>query len=170
MQVASHAQKFFLREALPPSRRDKKRASIHDIREACPADTPLESRQRLKLDLQQCNEADGAGSGGMQTSASPTTMLSPPGAPIAVVRHASNSRDTCVRCRLRTIRLPSAAAWWLSCTHARGSTSESVTDGVARRQHGGAGRAAQHARGRLAAARAALQPSAAATGRRFLGG
>lgn len=83
VQVASHAQKFFLREALPPSRRDKKRASIHDIREACPPDTPPDARHRLKLDLQHCNEADGAGiagGGGMQASASPTTMLSPPGA------------------------------------------------------------------------------------------
>lgn len=73
MQVASHAQKFFLRESLPPSRRDKKRASIHDLRDACPADTPLNIRKHLKYELQQANDADFGGQG------SPSTMPSPPG-------------------------------------------------------------------------------------------
>lgn len=56
VQVASHAQKYFLREGLPASRREKKRPSIHDIRSASEAAcmTP-EERQTLRNSLQLIN-------------------------------------------------------------------------------------------------------------------
>lgn len=48
MQVASHAQKYFLREGLPASRREKRRPSIHDIRSATEA-TAMTADERAKL-------------------------------------------------------------------------------------------------------------------------
>jgi hypothetical protein len=56
LQVASHAQKYFLREGLPASRREKKRPSIHDIRSASetPCMTPDE-RLQLRNSLQIIN-------------------------------------------------------------------------------------------------------------------
>lgn len=53
MQVASHAQKYFLREGLPPSKREKKRPSIHDIR--CSRNASQEDRTQLRSSLQQLN-------------------------------------------------------------------------------------------------------------------
>lgn len=52
-QVASHAQKYFLREGLPPSKREKKRPSIHDIR--CSRNASQEDRHQLRTSLQQLN-------------------------------------------------------------------------------------------------------------------
>lgn len=55
-QVASHAQKYFLREGLPASRREKRRPSIHDIRSA--AEAPLmtaDERCKLRSSLQLLN-------------------------------------------------------------------------------------------------------------------
>lgn len=53
MQVASHAQKYFLREGLPASKREKKRPSIHDIR--CSRNASQEDRYQLRNSLQQLN-------------------------------------------------------------------------------------------------------------------
>eukprot|EP00892_Ulva_mutabilis_P005111 jgi/Ulvmu1/2972/UM015_0012.1 len=52
-QVASHAQKYFLREGLPPSKREKKRPSIHDLR--CSRNASQEDRHQLRTSLQQLN-------------------------------------------------------------------------------------------------------------------
>eukprot|EP00892_Ulva_mutabilis_P000896 jgi/Ulvmu1/10807/UM069_0043.1 len=53
-QVASHAQKYFLRQELTPSRRHKKRPSIHDITRASinPYATPSE-RDHMRVTLQE---------------------------------------------------------------------------------------------------------------------
>ena len=56
MQVASHAQKYFLREGMPASRKEKRRPSIHDIRSATEA--PLmtaQERCKLRSSLQLLN-------------------------------------------------------------------------------------------------------------------
>jgi hypothetical protein len=56
MQVASHAQKYFLREGLPASRREKRRPSIHDIR--TPTENAVitaEERAKLRNSLQLIN-------------------------------------------------------------------------------------------------------------------
>jgi len=54
MQVASHAQKYFLRQELTPSRRHKKRPSIHDI--TCASINPYATaaeRDHMRLTLQE---------------------------------------------------------------------------------------------------------------------
>ena len=48
--MASHAQKFFLRDTSVAAR-DRKRASIHDIRSACPPETSLAERAHMRAKL-----------------------------------------------------------------------------------------------------------------------
>ena len=56
VQVASHAQKYFLREGLPASRREKRRPSIHDIRSATETSgMSADERCKLRSSLQILN-------------------------------------------------------------------------------------------------------------------
>jgi hypothetical protein len=99
LQVASHAQKFFLRASKAASKREKKRPSIHDIRETCPADSSLQERDRLRVQLQQANES-------CSTAATPP-FANPP------CEWSPGTRSSTCRAMPESGRLTSDVGWFL---------------------------------------------------------